>query len=60
MTYGYGSARYVMRPGDALEFEGDVPHGPVELTKLPITFLSVIATGVVANADPSHRYHDRG
>ena len=47
MTYGYGSNRYVMRPGDALEFEGDVPHGPVELTKLPITFLSVIATGAV-------------
>ncbi len=34
-------------PGDALEFEGDVPHGPVELTKLPITFLSVIATGAL-------------
>ena len=47
MTYGYGSARYAMRPGDALEFEGDVPHGPVELTKLPITFLSVIATGAL-------------
>jgi transcriptional regulator with XRE-family HTH domain len=47
MTYGYGSNRYVLRPGDALEFEGDVPHGPVELTKLPITFLSVIATGAV-------------
>jgi transcriptional regulator with XRE-family HTH domain len=47
MTYGYGSTRYVMRPGDALEFAGEVPHGPVELTKLPITFLSVIATGAV-------------
>jgi transcriptional regulator with XRE-family HTH domain len=47
MTYGYGAARYAMRPGDALEFEGDVPHGPVELTKLPITFLSVIATGAL-------------
>src|SRR5262245_12020892 len=34
MTYGYGSTRYVMRPGDALEFEGDVPHGPVELSKI--------------------------
>ena len=47
MTYGYGAARYLMRPGDALEFEGDVPHGPVELTKLPITFLSIIATGAL-------------
>jgi transcriptional regulator with XRE-family HTH domain len=59
MTYGYGSVRYVMRPGDALEFEGDVPHGPVELTKLPIRFLSVIATGAVASADP-HGLHDHG
>ena len=27
MTYGYGAARYEMATGDALQFDGEVPHG---------------------------------
>lgn len=46
MTYGYGAARYEMSTGDALQFDGEVPHGPTELTKLPIRFLSVISYGM--------------
>lgn len=46
MTYGYGAARYEMATGDALQFDGEVPHGPTELTKLPIRFLSVISYGM--------------
>ncbi|MGH9303142.1 MAG: helix-turn-helix domain-containing protein [Acidimicrobiales bacterium] len=45
VEYGYGSDRYLLRPGDALQFQGEVVHGPTELVKLPIQFLSVIAYG---------------
>ena len=43
VEYGYGSDRYLMAPGDALQFSGEVVHGPTELVELPIQFLSVIA-----------------
>ena len=43
MEYGTGTARYVLEPGDALQFEGEVPHGPVALIDLPIRFLSIKA-----------------
>ena len=43
MEYGAGTARYVLKPGDALQFEGEVPHGPVALIDLPIRFLSIKA-----------------
>jgi transcriptional regulator with XRE-family HTH domain len=45
MVYGHGDARYTMRPGDALQLDGEGPHGPDQLVKLPIRFLSVIAFG---------------
>ena len=41
MEYGYGSTRYLMETGDALQFAGGVPHGPVALVELPIQFLTV-------------------
>jgi transcriptional regulator with XRE-family HTH domain len=41
MGYGYGTQRYRMEPGDTLQFEGDIAHGPVELIELPIRFLSI-------------------
>jgi transcriptional regulator with XRE-family HTH domain len=40
--YRHGSQTYVLRPGDSLFFDADVPHGPDELRKLPIRFISVI------------------
>lgn len=40
--YRHGEKTYVMKPGDALFFDADAPHGPDELRKLPIRFLSVI------------------
>ncbi len=45
MVYGHGDARYAMRPGDSLQFDGQGPHGPVELVALPARFLSVTAHG---------------
>ena len=41
MDYGYGKQQYRMEPGDTLQFEGDIPHGPTLLVKLPIRFLSI-------------------
>ncbi len=43
MVYGHGEARYTMRPGDSLQFDGEGPHGPDELVELPIRFLSILA-----------------
>jgi transcriptional regulator with XRE-family HTH domain len=45
MVYGHGGARYTMRPGDALQFDGEAPHGPEQLIRLPIRFLSITAYG---------------
>jgi transcriptional regulator with XRE-family HTH domain len=47
MAYGHGRAVYVLEPGDALQFDGEASHGPVELIKLPVKFLSVTAVGTV-------------
>ncbi|HEY1829376.1 MAG TPA: XRE family transcriptional regulator [Acidimicrobiales bacterium] len=41
MEYSYGRERYKMERGDTLQFEGDIPHGPTQLIKTPIRFLSI-------------------
>ena len=41
--YGHGGARYTLRPGDALQFDGEAPHGPDQLIRLPIRFLTITA-----------------
>jgi DNA-binding XRE family transcriptional regulator/quercetin dioxygenase-like cupin family protein len=43
MEYAYGNARYLLEPGDTLQFVGEVMHGPAELISLPIQFLAVKA-----------------
>ncbi|TMR95225.1 helix-turn-helix domain-containing protein [Nonomuraea basaltis] len=50
MVYGHGDSRYEMHPGDALQFDGEGPHGPVELRELPIRFLTVTAYGTMEAA----------
>ena len=45
MEYGYGRQRYKMERGDTLQFEGEIPHGPTMLVKLPIRFLSITIYG---------------
>ncbi|MDH5411725.1 MAG: XRE family transcriptional regulator [Alphaproteobacteria bacterium] len=42
VSYRHGSKTYLMQPGDSLFFDADAPHGPEELHKLPIRFLSII------------------
>jgi DNA-binding XRE family transcriptional regulator len=45
LAYGHGRAVYVLEPGDALQFDGEASHGPVELINPPARFLSVTAVG---------------
>jgi DNA-binding XRE family transcriptional regulator/quercetin dioxygenase-like cupin family protein len=51
MVYGHGEASYPMRPGDALQLDGEGAHGPQELVELPIRFLSVVAYGDTGSAE---------
>lgn len=44
MEYGYGRSRYLLAPGDALQFVGEVTHGPVRLIDLPLQFLAIKTT----------------
>ena len=41
VVYRHGRQRYHLRRGDSLLFDPAAPHGPVELTKLPMRYLSI-------------------
>ncbi|MGC4406123.1 XRE family transcriptional regulator [Methyloversatilis sp. MC4-4] len=41
IEYRHGKTVYDLQPGDALTFDGNVPHGPEKLTQVPIRFLSI-------------------
>ena len=43
MEYQHNGTAYRLEPGDSLFFDGDAPHGPENLIKLPIRFLSITA-----------------
>lgn len=45
VEYGFGAERYELHPGDALQFDGEVAHGPTRLVKTPVRFLSITAHG---------------
>jgi transcriptional regulator with XRE-family HTH domain len=42
IEYRHGQNTYVLSPGDALTFEGDISHGPEKMIKCPIRFLTVL------------------
>ncbi len=42
IRYRHGTESYLLQPGDALSFRGDIPHGPEKLEKVPIRMLSII------------------
>ncbi len=48
IEYRHGQHTYILTPGDALTFRGDVPHGPEKLIELPIRFLAIIYYGTPA------------
>lgn len=41
MNYSYGSKEYRLEAGDTAQLHGEVAHGPTELLKLPVKFVSV-------------------
>ncbi|TGQ89117.1 XRE family transcriptional regulator [Mesorhizobium sp. M8A.F.Ca.ET.208.01.1.1] len=43
VVYRHGGKLYRMLPGDSLFFDADAPHGPEELIKLPMRYLSIIS-----------------
>jgi transcriptional regulator with XRE-family HTH domain len=45
IEYRHGKQTYLMEPGDALTFRGEVPHGPERLIRTPIHLLSIIVYG---------------
>ncbi|PSB32306.1 helix-turn-helix domain-containing protein [Chlorogloea sp. CCALA 695] len=42
IEYRHGQSTYLLKPGDSLTFQGDIPHGPERLIELPIVFLAII------------------
>lgn len=48
IEYRHGQETYMLAPGDALTFQGDVPHGPEQLIETPVQLLSVIVYGDVS------------
>lgn len=42
VVYRHADKRYTMTAGDSLFFDADAPHGPEEMIKFPIRFLSII------------------
>ena len=43
VVYRHADQLYRMLPGDSLFFDADAPHGPEDLRRLPIRFLSIIS-----------------
>ena len=43
IDYRHGDQLYPLKPGDALLFDADAPHGPENLVKLPSLYLSIIS-----------------
>ena|SRR5680860_829819 len=41
LQYGYAGRTVLLEPGDALQFLGEIPHGPVRAVQLPIQMLSL-------------------
>jgi transcriptional regulator with XRE-family HTH domain len=42
VSYRHADKTYDLRPGDSLMFDSSAPHGPEKLTKLPMSYLSII------------------
>lgn len=42
VEYAHADRSYHLKSGDAILFDSAAPHGPVKLTKTPMTYLSII------------------
>ncbi|MBF8780323.1 helix-turn-helix domain-containing protein [Pseudomonas fulva] len=45
LVYRHGNQLYALQAGDSLTFDGETPHGPEQLVKVPIRMLSVMNYG---------------
>jgi len=45
LEYRHGKQLFLLKPGDAFTFQGDIPHGPERLIQMPIQFLAIIHYG---------------
>ncbi len=52
VVYRHGNQLYPLSPGDSLFFDADAPHGPDELTRLPMRYLSIICYPQPTARDP--------
>lgn len=44
LTYRHGDTDYDLEPGDALFFDAEAPHGPLEIRTRPCRYLAILAT----------------
>ncbi|UBF30296.1 XRE family transcriptional regulator (plasmid) [Kovacikia minuta CCNUW1] len=51
IEYRHGQHTYLLSPGDALSFRGEIPHGPEKLVQLPIRFLAIIYYSASADSE---------
>lgn len=47
IEYRHGDRTFILKAGDSLSFDGNVPHGPENLLTVPIRFISIIYYGDV-------------
>ena len=52
VLYRHSNSLYRMAPGDSLFFDADAPHGPEQLVRLPIRYLSIISYPKPAGKPP--------
>ena len=45
LEYRHGNKLFLLKPGDAFTFQGEIPHGPERLIQMPIQFLAIIHYG---------------
>jgi quercetin dioxygenase-like cupin family protein len=43
VLYRHGNKTFLMSEGDSLLFQADVPHGPEQLLRTPLRYLSVLS-----------------
>ena len=46
VEYSVGGESFILEPGDSLTFQGELPHRPEKLMKMPIRFLAIINYGL--------------
>jgi transcriptional regulator with XRE-family HTH domain len=45
LDYIYGASTFRLEPGDSLQFDARVPHGPTRIIEAPVEYLSIKAYG---------------